>query len=187
MAKRSQKTKVKDLGYNRALREIENTKGAFVQVGWFGELATERPYEGKSPPTVVEVATAHEFGYPPNNLPERSTLRASADKNRSRYRALSKRLFTDVIAGKATTTGALAQLGETARTDVVLAIRNFSSPALKEATKRAKARNIRSGKKRASFLGGAGNPLVDTGAMMNAVSWGVSVRGNLTETGGKSR
>jgi len=175
------------LGYKRALREIENTKGAFVQIGYFGTLGNDTPYKDNPSTTIVQIAAAHEFGVPKNNLPERSTLRASADRNRSKYRTLSKGLFQRVIAGDTTTLGALTELGETARGDVVLAIRNFSSPGLAESTKRRKARGIRGKKKMASFLGGPGNPLVDTGAMMGATDYGVVIRDVLVKTGGGSK
>jgi hypothetical protein len=186
MAKRSQKTVDKDLGYKRVLREIKNTKGAFVQVGYFGELGDDTPYD-KSSVTVTQVATYHEFGVPKNNLPERSFLRSTADRNRAKYRTLSKKLFLNVVGGDATTEGALSELGETARTDVVLAIRNFSSPPLAESTKKRKASGIQGKKKKASFLGGPGNPLVDTGAMMGATSYGVVVHDAMVATGGKAK
>ncbi|XQX20632.1 hypothetical protein ACOZ9R_10440, partial [Providencia alcalifaciens] len=68
--------------------------------------------------------------------------------------------------GNITVTDGLTQVGAKAASDVKLAIKAVTTPALDDATVKARARRHSKGKS-------TNKPLVDTGQMLNAVTFAV--------------
>ncbi len=166
---------VRDLGWERIQRELKRADGSVTKVGF---PLGEEPADGElgDMTEVASVAAIHEFGAPKANIPERSFLRAAHDENLRALAALKKRLYSEIVEGRLTTAEALAQLGEWMTNKTQKKIRDLKQPALAPATVRAKARTLR-GKRKAKFLAGGGNPLIDTGQMLNSVTHVEEVRG----------
>ena len=107
-------------------------------------------------PRAVPVTKAHEI-----TIPERSFMRATLDANRSKYADLITRLLDRVVRGKLTTDQLLGLLGARVVADIKRRIRSRISPALKASTIRRK---------------GSSTPLIDTGGLVNAITWAVRRR-----------
>ncbi len=119
--------------------------------------------------TMVGLATVHEFGatiqHPGGGggaaghhvvIPERSFIRATVDANGDEYRAIIRRLADQVLMGTLTAEKALGRLGLRIVSDIQGRIEAGIAPALAPATVRAK---------------GSSKPLIDTGALKNAVTF----------------
>lgn len=178
---RSKKTTDRRERYDRFLREVSLGNGMRLKVGWIGPRKKRRKGKGGSKVTVVEVAAAHEFGAPKAGIPQRSTLRATADRKRSRYAVRTTRIANAVVDGRQTVKGGLDELGREITGDVQQAIVALKSPPLKPATIRRKAKKVRNKGRRAKFSASGGNPLVDTSQMMNSVTHKVSKVGARTK------
>jgi len=112
----------------------------------------------------AELAAIHEFGAPRAGIPERSFLRATADLKRVEWMALFERALRLVVAGRLTLDQAMGLVGQQAVADIVARIREGAGipPPLKPATIAAK---------------GSDRPLVDTGRLVQAISYEVKKGG----------
>ena len=113
--------------------------------------------------TNAELAAIHEFGAPGANIPERSFIRSTFDTNQAKYRDLLKRLGKAVLLKRQSVVDALGILGATMAADIKKRVTSgpHIPPPLAAATARRK---------------GSDRPLVDTGQMINAVTWKVVSR-----------
>ena len=102
---------------------------------------------------VVMVGTVHEFGSIDGKVPERSWLRSTIVKNAAAYKAIQRAQGKAILMGKLTFDKAVNALGLRAASDVKGMIIDISTPALKHRE---------------------GNPLVDTGHLVEAVTYEVS-------------
>jgi hypothetical protein len=146
--------------WKKALRAYAEGGKASVSVGIL-EGATYSGETGKAGLPVAMIAAIHEFGT--KDIPARSFLRSTLAKKKEdwiRLSALSLRANPGKIRE------ALALLGETAAKDVQAAIEAGLKPALKPATVMRKL-------KRKGKGGSPDLPLVDTGALEEAVSYEV--------------
>ena len=108
--------------------------------------------------TNAELATIHEFGAPRAGIPERSFLRGTFDAKNREWQKFAEKLLKAIAAGRIDADQALGLLGERAVADVRKTIRNGIDPPLKAATVRRK---------------GSSKPLIDTGRLLQSISWSI--------------
>lgn len=134
MAIRSKlRTKEIDRGFNRIVKELKKLqKKPYVKVGYPADASTTkdakeyRDEQGNVVSdnfvTVLDVAIWSEFGTV--NAPERSFVRSSFDKNRSKYNKLTENLIKKIYDGSTTVEKALDILGLTLENDIKKFIRD---------------------------------------------------------------
>lgn len=89
-------------------------------------------------------------------IPERSFLRTGHDENADRILKQTERALSQVVAGKMTIDDMLDLYGEQMATAIKLYMRDLSNPPNHPYTINKK---------------GSSNPLVDTGAMIESITW----------------
>lgn len=144
------------MGRKELLRQLGKADGAHADVGIFDD-AKDRP-EGEY--TNAQIGAVHEFGT--STVPERSWLRSNHDKHARKYIARLDKQYARILAGKARVVTSLVAFGERVASDVRRNITAIRTPPLEQSTIDAK---------------GSSNPLIDTGAMRNAVSSRVVLHG----------
>lgn len=169
-----------DKGWREMLRAAQALAGgAYVKVGILGDderggLHKTDPTTGKaSPLTVAEIAVVNEFGTEDGHVPQRSFVRSTFDRMREELERDAAKLIVQVVLDrKMTVEAALSILGLKLATGIRSTIVDGSGvpPPNAPSTARAKARGT--GKAREKAIAGA-RPLVDTGAMLAAISYGV--------------
>lgn len=136
----------------RALRtRMLELHRAFVKVGIVGDGATAK--HGDS--TNVEIAAAHEFGT--ERIPQRSFIRQAMVTRGDEYRALTASLAKRFILGTMTVEQVMGILGAWGAGAIKATITRTGTFA--PLSPRTIARK------------GSSRPLVDTGQMLNSVSW----------------
>ncbi|MDL4912996.1 MAG: hypothetical protein QRY16_04110 [Enterobacterales bacterium endosymbiont of Blomia tropicalis] len=115
---------------------------------------------------IAYVAAIQELGYPAGGIPPRPFLRPAMAENAAGYKNLISQAVNASVAGSIALNDGLNQIGAKAAGDVKNAIRTLTTPPLDTSTIRGRAR-IRS-KSKAST-----KPLVDTGQMLQAVTYTV--------------
>ena len=109
--------------------------------------------------SIAAYAIHNEYGAPKANIPSRPFLRTSTDNNQAKYSRILARAYSNMLAtGQNDWTNTLNQLGVRARTDVIRNIMQGSWTPNREGTIKAKKST---------------RPLVDTGAMRNAIEWAI--------------
>jgi hypothetical protein len=161
----------RDLGLKKILLEMKKVEAKpSVKIGVQGSDATARKRsstpvgEDTLPITVVEIATFHEYGL--GNNPERSFLRATLDKNRSKYFAIAKELKKEIFKGNLEAYVALGLLGEKIKTDCVMRITEGIPPPLTPERIEQKTVNGKAGQV----------ALIDTGQLRQSITWVVQER-----------
>jgi hypothetical protein len=138
-------------------------KGKGVEVGILAGTG-EHPQAMKGQ-TLAEIAFWNEFGAKrgkPDRIPARPAFRSAMWKNRSKYRRNIAKLLKGVFSGRITSEAAHAALGFEIQSDIQQSITDLVSPPNAEFTKKKK---------------GSSNPLIDTGALRQHISWGRIKRG----------
>lgn len=138
---------------------------AHVKVGVLaGGGGTARTSEGGI--TMIELAAIHEFGSPANGIPERSFIRSTFERPDVvlKLNAYAGRLARAIVDDKTTWQVALGQLGAWAAAQVKATIKNRQTTGPEP--QQNKPSTI---EKKGSDL-----PLVDTGRLINAITWLVS-------------
>lgn len=120
---------------------------AVVSVGIFGDSG------------VARYAAFNEFGT--STAPARPFIRSTFDRRRGVYANLLAEGAGQIIDGTRTPDQVLTKLGLLAKADIQRAITSIASPPNAPSTVRSK---------------GSSNPLIDTGAMRNAVAFQVGYR-----------
>jgi hypothetical protein len=121
---------------------------------------------------VVELAAIHEFGSPAANIPERSFIRRTFHAKVGVLHTVIGNLAKKVVAQELTMSMALNQLGALGASWVKSTITNHEvTPKTSVATDVAK--NRRAGRPDNAST----TTLVDTGRMLNAITWAVKLRG----------
>lgn len=161
----------RDLGW-KAFFERVKIKDARVKVG---VLASGKGGEREVGPdgtpgdlTVAEIAAIHEFGTQDRSVPERSFLRSTFDEKREELAKMGKALLLRVLDGKLTVRQALEAMGMklAAETKKKITAGAGIPPPLRPSTVAAK---------------GSDRPLVDTGRLLNAITWAVENSGDKEE------
>jgi hypothetical protein len=152
----------------------------YVKVGLLGGSKDHRPGESL---TNVEIGLVHEFGAPSRNIPERSFIRAPFRAKRADYLKLLKRMLSHTLSGAARKgqTGmgiarALGLMGQQIASDFK---RNApgTPPPNAESTLARKLAKTRPGSL------GEPKTLVDTGRMINSITYAVVLGAEKTEGG----
>lgn len=148
----------RDRGLKKLLETMRRMKrkGPVVLVGVFGDT---KPRAGKpgDPVTNVAIAQWHEFGT--TTIPERSFIRSTIDKRRVELGQFCAALGGRVVDGHVTPAAALEAIGLKASSMMRDTIRARIPPPLADATLLRK--------------GGKHVPLIDTGALLNAITYKV--------------
>ena len=132
-----------------------------VDAGIVGKRAqTQHP---ESDLTVAEIGAVHEFGTEDGRVPARSFIRSTFDKNRKKYRNLTRRIGQKVEKDQMSKRQALNLFGTILRDDMIDTINQNIPPPLKPRTLKKKEKN-----------GKAGNvALVDTGLLKASIDFEV--------------
>lgn len=146
--------KVDDRLWQKLVRAAHGLKEAYVKVGIMRSEGGEQ-VDGLS---LVEIAAVHEFGS--RTTPERSFIRRTTDAKRDAIAALCAKLCKQVVTDRMKPDRALAVLGAFGAAEVKKTITEGDGipPALAASTIKAK---------------GSSRPLVDTGRMLNAITYEV--------------
>lgn len=133
------------------IKELEYLTTHFVEVGIFSDSTRE-----DGTPMLV-IAYVHEFGT--EFIPERSYLRAGFDENQDKIQEEFEYLLGQVLDLKLSGKAALELIGASVTTKIQKYLVDLKIPPLKPATIKAK---------------GSSNPLVDTGQLMNSITWKIA-------------
>lgn len=156
---------VKDLGWTEMLKRAKEIKDRRVKVGVLdsGEGAAMHDPDGDL--SVAEIAAVNEFGTQDGRIPERSFVRSTFDEQREELVELGKELIAKVFEGKIDVNKALNMLGAKLATEIKkkITLGDGVPPPNAEATIAAK---------------GSSRPLVDTGRMVNAITWAILGKGD---------
>lgn len=134
-------------------------KGKGVEVGILAGTG-EHP-QAEHGQTLAEIAFWNEFGArrgQPNRIPSRPAFRLAMWKNKRKYRRQIANLLKGVFTGRITSQTAHAALGLEIQKDIQSSITDLTTPPNAESTKERK---------------GSSNPLIDTGALRQHISWGM--------------
>lgn len=179
--------KVKDLGW-KALMKLAKERGKegnkYVKVGLLG--AGDKHRESGDTISSVELGTIHEYGAPRAGIPERSFLRRTANEKEAEWLELSKKLLVRVLSEKIDWAQALGLLGARAANDVKKTITNETEippPLMPEYFMRKLLKN-KGAEKRFNATGIPPRTLVDTGQMVQSITWGVVIDGAEQPKGG---
>lgn len=155
------KQKLDDREYRELMRRLEPLKagaaGPHAKVGILA--ASSQPHQG-SDMSLVEIAAVHEFGSPAANIPERSFIRGTFEERdvADALARLTTQLARAIVARKIEVAAALERLGQWGAAQVKARIKRHIPPPLKPQTIERK---------------GSSTPLVDTGQLINAVTYEV--------------
>jgi len=124
----AEKVKVVDKGWNRlvTLAKKYSGSGKAASVGIQGPDASE-PKKESPKVTNVLVATVHEFGSPRRNIPQRSFIGATYDKNAKVYDKELQRIGAMMAEGH-DIDGELQVLGDLYRGDIIMRINSDIPP-----------------------------------------------------------
>ena len=175
----------KDLGWGRlrkTLRELEKGR-SHVKIGVFGNAGTKRT-EGVDN---VMLALIHEFGVPTRGIPERSFVRGAFEKNKPEYIAILKKLTPGIYTGKRSAAQVLGIMGMKAAADMQAYVRAGTNLApLAPSTMKRKLDKSYKGKREFEGPLQAPKPLIDTGRLLNSITWQVVLKGSAVPlVGGK--
>jgi len=157
-------------GRARLMAALAKLDGVSGQVGWFASA------KYKTGVPVAYVATIHEYGYPPKNIPPRMGLRPMIQDKQASWAQFAEHGAKAVLAGTMTVVDAMTLIGARAEGDIRKQIASVQQPILAVQTLEARAR----------FYGvdGIGNlsatgrkPLNFTGLMIATVSHVVFEKG----------
>lgn len=164
-----------DKGWNALVQELKamHGGGTYVKVGVFGGTRDRRPGEKIGN---VELATIHEYGAKGGIIPKRSFLRDTFDIKREQWNVLFKTLLIAKFAKKpdrdfSAIIKILKLVGLKMVDDVKKRITTGAGipPKLKQATIDRK---------------GSDRPLVDTGRLLNSITYVVVKQGQEVKTSG---
>jgi len=156
----SSKVIVKDAGWKQLMRNLKHIDKATVHVGVLaGEGASEGGFD------LVALAATQEYGSSDGHTPSRPFLRMTFQGPPQWLVDTTKKLAKPVIEGKLDIERALGLLGAVAVTKVRETVTNGAGVPPENAPSTIAKK-------------GSSRPLVDTGRMLNAVSWRVFLDGD---------
>jgi hypothetical protein len=153
------KTRLDDRVFKRLRAKVEGIGDARVKVGVLASKGGGAVHDD-SGITMVELAAIHEFGSPAANIPERSFIRRTFAEKNTELVQLQARVARALIAEKVSVTQALNVLGAWAAGEIKKTVTAgpHIPPPLKPETVARK---------------GSDRPLVDTGRLVDAITWEV--------------
>lgn len=141
--------KINDAKWRKIIKQVAVMKRATVRVGIMGDAGDEKGV------SLAEIAAYHEFGTA--TIPERSFLRSTFYGHAAEGLAkMCAKLSKAILEGKMDETRALGLLGLWAVSEVRKTIRAGIEPELAPATIAAKGSSL---------------ALVDTGQLINSITW----------------
>jgi len=149
----------RDRGFREFIRRTreKQRRAVGVKVGIQGPAAQDTGTLRKGEMTNVILGTIHEFGAPSVNIPSRSFIRSTVDKNRAKYQRELKRIEERSIKTKSAPR--FDVLGEKVLADMQDRIDSNIPPPLQDSTIAART-------------GGKDDlALVDTGELRGSLSW----------------
>ena len=148
-----------DKEWRRILGDVRELAKARVQVGILASKGGNEVHDGESGLTMIEILAIHEFGSPAANIPARAPLRTTFVRKQRELGELCAKASTAVMGGMKPRR-ALEIVGIWASTEVkkTITAEEHLEPALKPATVARK---------------GSDRPLVDTGRLVNAITYEV--------------
>ena len=152
------------INIEKAIKDLSTDK--VLKVGWPKNIRYPEEEGGKY---IAEVAAQNEYGAPHKNIPARPFLGPAVANNKTQWLSIVEKGVKDTIDGKNTILDVLEKLGRKASADVVVAIKEVTSPPLSPVTI-AKRLSKLSKKK---VTAGLTKPLIDTGIMWRAVTHSV--------------
>lgn len=138
-------------------REMEEAARLSVAVGAISGAGGDDGHGGL---TNAQLLGIHEFGTA--TIPERAPIRTAFDVKGSSWATLAAKLLGNVLGGKTTAVAALGLLGQRAVADIRRVITARLPPPLKDATVARKGSSV---------------PLVDTGQLLNSITYVVRPKG----------
>lgn len=157
----------KDGPWRRILAAVNDLDDSYVKVGVLAETGDSEHGEGESGDiTILELAAIHEFGSPAAGVPERSFIRRTFQNSEDWLPQFQSKLAKAVIQGKISHERALEILGKKCVDEVKNTITEGEGvpPPLEQSTIDAK---------------GSSRPLVDTGQLVNSISYEVVMGGDV--------
>lgn len=140
-------------------RVTDDFKGKSAVFGW---LESNKYPDGTE---VAYVAAIQEYGAPEQGIPPRPFIGPTIQENQGEWLKITAQGITQVLQNKIKAEDVLRGVGLQAAGDIRKKISEIDSPALKEATIRARARKYADGKDITSSLT---KPLIETGLMMDS-------------------
>lgn len=177
----------RDLGFDSVRRELKWLEGKSVAIGWQGQSGLESP--GETAATLVDIATFQEFGTRKDgrkHIPPRPMLRLAFEESRAEIDAFIDRELGRVMTGEQKARRALNRIGLKGVAVLQAKIRKSPTWATALAESTIEARTKPSKKSVAAVRGDPTKPLIDTAAMLNAVTWAILDEGRIIEQGGAS-
>lgn len=151
---------VRDRGLTATLAALGAAKDLRVKVGILPGAPRQAAPGEDDAPTMVEVATANEFGT--DRIPERSFIRATVDGNRRQIDQLITAVTHAVVDRKIGAVAALHLVGQKVEEAIKQRIVDLDSPPNAPMTIAQK---------------GSDNPLIATGQLHQAISYKVTKKG----------
>lgn len=151
------KVVAKDHGFAEFFKRMREARDAKIKVGVLADTSQGAETEGGDL-TVAEIAVVNEFGTEDKRVPERSFLRSTFEEKREDLVKLGAHLFGLVIAGKMKLDRALGIMGATLASEVKNKITGTELPPPNAPSTIARK--------------GSDHPLVDTGRLVGAITWG---------------
>ena len=136
--------------------------GLYVKVGFLDD-GSRHP---DSDITIAGVAAVHEYGYPEGKIPARPFVGPSFEANRSKYERATEKLLRRYSSGTLELDAALGVLGLMIATDMRAYVVG-GTPIAPENSDAVIARKLA----KSSGAEGGVRSLVDTGRMMNSITW----------------
>lgn len=145
-------------------KQVQLMKGSFVKVGVLEDAGSHADGKGRGEGSAIDMArlaSIHEFGWPPSNIPERPFLQQSFDTNVVEIDRFKASEVGSIYEGKSDTKKALDRLGV------------FFVGKVKETfTKGEFAPNSPETIRRK----GSSTPLIDTGRLRNSINHEVELK-----------
>lgn len=146
---------VKDRGWNRIRKEIEEMGRSFVKIGVLSNAGRYPASQGNM--NLAEVATAHEFGT--EKIPERPFMRQAFDTSNRKISDFIKKERDKIYRGESSTNESLHKLGVLHQGQVQETITTGEFKPLAPSTIKRK---------------GSSKPLIDTGRLRQSINFEVT-------------
>lgn len=174
--------KENDRGWRELKKRLAQLKqdGSYVKVGVIGDEARD----DAGGMTMVRLAGIHEFGAPSANIPQRSFIRSTFKIERKNYQAILRRLLPVIFEARPRMTVAqiLGLLGQRMVADIRRRITQGEG-ILPANTPEVFMRKLMKGQRGFNKSGAAPRVLVDTGQLVNSLTYEVVIQKATKEKG----
>lgn len=150
------KSHVNVRGLERIEKRLKELRGARLRVG----VLSNDQHDPDNPIGLAELAAIHEFGSPAANIPERSFIRRTFREKRPELLDVVRKVAKGTVKGKITAERGLNLLGAWLAAEVKKTVTDgpHIPPPLQPETIARK---------------GSDRPLVDTGRLVDAITWDI--------------